>query len=151
MLMLPPALEERSIIGARLLARRCIDANGCWLWTGAVSSSGYGYMSVQYKDWRVHRLSYELFVGKLGTKLACHRCDVKLCFNPDHLFKGTQADNISDQLQKGRHHYASRATCSRGHLLTPENTYIVKRHTRNSERRCKICAKIYRQKWEAAL
>ncbi|MFA6992228.1 MAG: HNH endonuclease signature motif containing protein [Candidatus Gracilibacteria bacterium] len=76
----------------------------CWLWIGGVSSRGYGnFCPTHRKNIRAHRFSYELFKGKIPEGLlVCHKCDVPRCVNPDHLFVGTQSENILDCSQKGR-------------------------------------------------
>lgn len=77
----------------------------CWLWTGAVAS-GYGTIGEGGKYGRqlnAHRVSYELTYGKFDPKLyVLHKCDVKLCINPEHLFLGTQQENVDDMIAKGR-------------------------------------------------
>lgn len=89
------------------------DANGCWIWNGR-KSNGYGQMKVNGKSVRAHRLSYELFKGDIPAGLfVCHRCDVRSCVNPDHLFLGTGYDNVQDMIQKdrfsrGESHYNSK-------------------------------------------
>jgi len=82
-----------------------INDNGCWIWTGHIHKSGYGYLNYKNKSFRVHRLSYMLHyhIYDLSDKLkTCHKCDEKLCFNPDHLFIGTQKENVLDMENKGR-------------------------------------------------
>jgi hypothetical protein len=60
-------------------------------------------MVVEGKQTYVHRLSWELANGEpLGARLACHTCDNPPCFNPEHLFAGTVADNNRDMYAKGR-------------------------------------------------
>lgn len=79
---------------------------GCWLWCGVVSSSGYGYVwyRERKKTVRAHRLSYEMSKGMIPPgQFICHTCDVPRCVNPDHLFAGTNSDNMQDALRKGRH------------------------------------------------
>ena len=53
---------------------------------------------------KAHRISYREFVGEFPDELfICHHCDNPPCFNPSHLFPGTNLDNIADMVQKGRH------------------------------------------------
>lgn len=75
----------------------------CWLWQGALTN-GYGYMNIgSEKHVGVHRLSYELANGEIPNDLlVCHKCDVRNCVRPDHLFLGTYTDNLVDSWNKGR-------------------------------------------------
>jgi Autographiviridae endonuclease len=80
----------------------------CWLWTGAIINSGYGVIGITIGGKKgnrlVHRASMWAFkdFDILNTLQVLHRCDIKECFNPDHLFIGTQLDNIRDCWHKGR-------------------------------------------------
>lgn len=85
--------------------RRVIDKNECWLYQGTLAN-GYGVITLDGHQHKVHRLSYEIYNGvNPGTLSVCHKCDVPQCFNPSHLFAGTQKDNMDDMRAKGRAHY----------------------------------------------
>jgi len=76
----------------------------CWLWKGAFGWKKYGRFSPSHsKSYAAHRFSYETFVGPIPKKiLVLHKCDQASCVRPDHLFLGTQHDNMLDCLKKGR-------------------------------------------------
>ncbi len=77
--------------------------NGCWIWKSSKSNSGYGKFNIRGKHVIAHRYSYELYKEKIPPgMLICHKCDNKLCVNPDHLWIGTQKENINDAKKKGR-------------------------------------------------
>ena len=87
----------------RLLARRSIDGRGCWLWMG--SAPRYGYLWVRGRMRPVHRLAAAHFFGidEADPDVnVLHSCDVPVCFNPEHLFLGTQRENMLDASVKGR-------------------------------------------------
>lgn len=77
--------------------------NGCMLWAGTITDSGYGILQWDGRLQRAHRLAWISARGAIAVGLfVCHRCDVPTCINPDHLFLGTPSDNTSDMTGKGR-------------------------------------------------
>ncbi len=106
-----------------LMQRIVLDpGRGCWLWEGS-SPDGYGHLTnPSGGSKRAHRASYETFVGPIPNGLmVCHKCDVKLCINPAHLYAGTAKNNFDDwvarlggNLPKGR---PAIPVCHRGHNL----------------------------------
>ena len=81
----------------------------CWLWTGSILSSGYGRFFINGKSYRAHRYIYELINGEIPIKkVICHKCDIRKCVNPDHLFLGTPKDNVLDMINKGRNVFYSK-------------------------------------------
>lgn len=91
------------------------DESGCWLFTGKAKNQ-FGHRSIKLgsRDTPVllaHRVSWSLYRGEIPPKMfVLHRCDVPQCVNPDHLFLGTQADNIADMVAKKRNAFGSRAS-----------------------------------------
>ena len=84
-----------------------VAPNGCWVWIGAKTSRGYGCVSYRSegkkKQLAAHRLSYALHKGSFDKQNhVLHKCDNTLCVNPEHLFLGTQQDNMKDMSVKNR-------------------------------------------------
>ncbi len=77
--------------------------SGCWEWTGGRNDKGYGTVRWDDKNRLAHRIAYTLAIGPIPDGLGvCHTCDNPPCCRPDHLFPGTQLDNIRDAKAKGR-------------------------------------------------
>jgi hypothetical protein len=75
----------------------------CKLWTKSKNSRGYGLAWDGEKSELAHRLIYRKKFGPIPNGMyVCHKCDVPLCVNPDHLFLGTPSDNLNDCIAKGR-------------------------------------------------
>lgn len=141
--MSSPALSAKTI--ARFM--RKVDTSGdCWKWLGAKDEKGYGRFSVggshkpdgsrRNSMVAAHRFSYEAHVGPIpkssGNVRMCvlHRCDNPACVRPDHLFVGTDLDNVRDMDRKGRRVNAQlRGSSHHAAVLTEEKVLeIVRLH-----------------------
>jgi hypothetical protein len=84
-----------------------IAPTGCWEWTASRDKHGYGFIGVlidgKFKAAKTNRVSWELHKGSIPEGLCVlHKCDNPKCVNPEHLFLGTQLDNIKDRGDKNR-------------------------------------------------
>lgn len=109
-------------------AHRIVEVSecGCWIWMGALDRKGYGrHGNGGGRTASAHRSAYAEAFGPIPSGLAvCHRCDVPSCVNPQHLFLGTQKDNVEDMARKGRHGKAR---------IRAEQASEIKRRLRNGE------------------
>ena len=95
-----------------------IKTETCWLWTQAPEGGGYGVFKFKGKSFRAHRLVISLTGGKIPKNMCVlHKCDVRNCVNPEHLFFGTRADNAHDMKSKHRQKFLSGEE-NRSHKLT---------------------------------
>ncbi len=85
------------------LLERITKTNSCWFWNGAKNSRGYGQVQFNGKRTYVHRLVYAFVFGEIPkNSFILHKCDTPLCCNPEHLWAGTQKENMIDAREKGR-------------------------------------------------
>ncbi len=75
----------------------------CWYWKGCIASDGYGRFWFQGFSEKSHRMAYRIANGKINPgSHVLHTCDNPSCVNPDHLFLGSNKDNVADRVMKGR-------------------------------------------------
>lgn len=123
-------------------ARVKIDEIGCWLWQKFKKPppNAYGLTYAFGRNWLVHRLVYRLWVGPLDPALdICHKCDIKHCCNPDHLWQGTPKENMQDAAKKKIWSRQHKTECPKGHPYEGDNLYVNRKGNRRS---CKMCARI---------
>lgn len=137
------------------------NPEGCWEWQGRMKSAGsgkkkrgqYGQFAVYYPGRPVgkrkgvmdaHRLMWIISNGAVeGNQVICHRCNNQKCVRPDHLYAGTQKDNVKDSLKAGTHITLNLSNfCPQGHEYTPENTYISTNRQGYTGRNCRECNRI---------
>ena len=123
-----------------LLTNREING-ACWLWTMSKTPLGYGKVSHQGRDLLVHRVSAQVYLGLAPNdpRLALHTCQHKHCFNPEHLYVGTQRENVLDSVYAKTHGKTRNAHCSHGHPFVPNNTAWYTHKNGHVSRWCRAC------------
>lgn len=119
---------------AERLWAKVVKTDSCWLWTGGCGGFGHGHIRDGAKKYQTHRLSWELSNGPIPDGFyVLHRCDNPPCCNPDHLFLGTQQDNVDDCIAKGRYKFRPCGFGSRGEIkrqpskkLTAEQVQFIR-------------------------
>lgn len=113
-------LDTITKIKEYMLTKSTSLSNGCIEWIGARNKGRYGTINIAGKSILVHRLSYYIYVGPFDVSLlVCHKCDNPSCINPEHLFLGTNKDNVDDMMNKKRHR-TLRGEDHTNHKLTEE-------------------------------
>lgn len=98
----------------KAIIERSDNIGGCWIWNAGKISTGYGAIYFRGKVRLAHVVSWIVNKGEIsGRTLLCHKCDVRDCVNPDHLFIGTWKDNSLDMVKKGRTCHGERASSAK--------------------------------------
>lgn len=119
----------------RVQKKITIQSNGCWLWTGAKTSTGYGHLAVGSRTdgsrryVKAHRFVYEALRGPIDSEVLDHLCRTPLCVNPWHLDAVTNRTNVARGVGHGHER-----NCPNGHPYSPDNTYVNR-----GKRFCRTC------------
>lgn len=101
--------------------------DACWIWTASIQCKGYGTIGRGGRARRMigaHKASWILHYGPIPKRLCVlHHCDCRRCVRPDHLWLGTQIDNLMDMRQKGRYAHGNMIPNA---LLTPETAEQIR-------------------------
>lgn len=130
----------------RLLSGALVSTKDkCWIWLKSINRGGYGKFSLKGKQMAASRASYILhnnLISLSRDQIVCHKCNVRKCINPNHLYLGDHKTNAKDCAQSGSHGNKKKTVCSKGHALSKDNIYLY--YSGGHERRiCKKCRNFY--------
>lgn len=123
-IVMPSGIYGRKSLEERFFSKTRREGE-CLIYTGSLSKSGYGQFWAYGTTLRAHRFAWELKHGPIDLYvLICHKCDNKPCVETEHLFEGTELDNMQDWKAKGLSRFGERGTKA---ILTHENVLEVKK------------------------
>lgn len=124
---------------ARMQAKVTVLPDGCWYWTGAINSKGYGQWAVDGVSKSTHRVAYESLAGPIPDGMTIdHLCQIKRCCNPAHLEVVSRTENSLRYSRNITH-------CPQGHPLSGDNLIIKKNKLGHEYRNCRECANARRR------
>lgn len=98
------ARTDEQVLASLAAKSAPIPFSGCRIWMGSCAANGYGQIGYRGRNAYAHRVSWALHRGPVPAGLSVlHRCDIRCCVNPEHLFLGTARDNVRDMMKKDRH------------------------------------------------
>lgn len=123
-----------------------VQHNGCHEWTARLSPKGYGqFKTSSYKSWQAHRWIYHYFNPDTPIHLyILHKCDNRKCVNPDHLYAGTQQNNMDDMYERGRNFHVRGESAGTTYLTEKQVSNIKGLHAIGLQ--SKLLAKIFNSK-----
>jgi hypothetical protein len=159
-------LDPVALAGEAYRFWSCVDTTGpvvrpelgpCWVWTANRNTLGYGVFCFLAKKLRANRVSWTLTRGPIPDGHGVlHKCDNPPCVRPEHLFTGTQRDNLLDCARKGRvrsypslawqvsaRNRSTKPNCKHGHPLSGDNLRL----TAAGYRRCRTCLRALQKKY----
>jgi hypothetical protein len=119
-------MKEKDII--RFLSK-IEKTDTCWFWKAKGRCNGYGFLKIDKRNIPAHRISYQIHNGDFDFNLhVLHKCDIRNCVNPEHLFLGTNKDNIDDKVSKDRQ---AKGSDNGNSILNEEQVKEIKLHLQN--------------------
>ena len=144
--------EDKSI--QRFWSKVEIQASGCWHWTAAKMSDGYGAWSFvdidrgKQRSLRAHRFAYWAIYGDLSKPELHHTCNEKICVNPDHLKPMTRKEHMNATPGTWGYEWAQLTHCEKGHPLEGDN--LLPFALKKGIRRCRECQIEASRDWRKA-
>lgn len=128
----------------RVRAKSIVTESGCLVWQGHLQTKGYGGTTYRGENVAIHRQVYKLLIkADLETQdFVCHSCDIRACWNIEHLWVGKPADNSLDMVKKGRCHEWSVTECPKGHPYDEANTVWGTAASGRPSRECRECMRL---------
>lgn len=112
-----------------------VTESGCWIFLGSCAGKGYGWFKRDGAAHLAHRFAYELVNGSVSSRTQiCHKCDVRSCVRPDHLYAGNNSTNQRDAVKRRRHPKSAKTHCPQGHEYSAESSKV-----KNGARYCRTC------------
>lgn len=142
--MLLSQVENLASLRRRFEAKVRRDDDGCWRWTACLNGKGYGKIGVkvdgQERTMQAQRVAYLLAHGELpDDRNICHSCDHPECVRPDHLFPGTQVQNLDDMTEKGRRRFRAHSGEANGRAkLSREQVAVIRQRLATGEVRAAL-------------
>lgn len=135
-----PRLTHTQIYRFWLYVDKSRGQRSCWLWKGHLQDTGYGVISINSIELKVHRVAYFLERGGINDALmVLHKCDVRRCVNPAHLYQGTAKDNAKDMSQRGHVARMYGETNGKAKLTRQQVKSIKKMFKDKAEGKCDLC------------
>lgn len=139
------AAQFTSVMTEKLLSNRRIEPTGCWVWTGPLTTHGYGATNFQRRQVKAHQAAFRIWKGEVPAGMCIdHLCRNRACFNPDHL----ECVTVRENTLRGVGPSAVAATvthCPSGHEYTEPNTYV----SRKGQRVCRVCRATQNREYRA--